>query len=363
MALRSLAARGCGQSCPRGRRGVAIRPRHRRDLGRHRCDPDPQLLARMAHQAAEAEVAAGEATEPELAPALARARALGRLPPVSVPLAAALFFSCDAEGYVPAVVQAMLMEAYGGHQALNAAHTLASEVRRMWEEGARTAPAQRAGRRRRRGARASPRAEAPGVQRDTASVTEGSPASPPSANPVRRVPSAAAWRALDDVDLATEFRHPVATLQDVPGFLRSALRAALVQALRQVRAAHDAPRAGDPAACARAWKLFVLAPRMLLARVGQKGPEGRQALLDRVVAFQRGDWLALLRAARGSAANSRAVAGGEADDERRSARGKSRARGSSSLLRSLRPALRRLGRRSPTPSVGPLSHETICPAT
>ena len=35
---------------------------------------DPQLLARMAHQAAEAEVAAGEATEPELAPALARAR-------------------------------------------------------------------------------------------------------------------------------------------------------------------------------------------------------------------------------------------------------------------------------------------------
>ena len=39
---------------------------------------DPQLLARMAHQAAEAEVAAGEATEPELAPALARARALGR---------------------------------------------------------------------------------------------------------------------------------------------------------------------------------------------------------------------------------------------------------------------------------------------
>ncbi|CAJ1362273.1 unnamed protein product [Effrenium voratum] len=70
--------------------------------------------------------------------------------------------------------------------------------------------------------------------RDTASVTEGSPASPPSANP------------------------------DVPGFLRSALRAALVQALRQVR-----------------------------------------------------DWLALLRAARGSAANSRAVAGGEADDERR----------------------------------------------
>ena len=92
---------------------------------------DPQLLARMAHQAAEAEVAAGEATEPELAPALARARALGRLPPVSVPLAAALFFSCDAEGYVPAVVQAVLMEAYGGHQALNAAHTFASEVRRM----------------------------------------------------------------------------------------------------------------------------------------------------------------------------------------------------------------------------------------
>ena len=133
---------------------------------------------------------------------------------------------------------------------------------------------------------------------------------PTSSNPVRRVPSAAAWRALDDADLATELPYPVATLQDVPGFRRLALRAALVRVLREVRAAHDAPSASDPASCARACRLFVLAPRMLLARVGQKGPEGRKALLDRVGAFQRGDWLALLQAARGSAANSHAMAGG-----------------------------------------------------
>ena len=214
---------------------------------------DPQLLARMAHQAAEAEVAAGEATEPELAPALARARALGRLL-----LGGSALFQLRCGGVC---TRSRAGSADGGLWGSPSPQCDPySRVRSPADVGGRCPNCARSTSRahRRREAQASPRAEAPGVQRDTAS--------PPSANPVRRVPSAAAWRALDDVDLATEFRHPVATLQDVPGFLRSALRAALVQALRQVRAAHDASRAGDPAACARAWKLFVLATQTSYTR-------------------------------------------------------------------------------------------------
>ena len=45
-----------------------------------------------------------------------------------------------------------------------------------------------------------------------------------------------AWLSLDDVDLQEELRHPVPTLQDVPPFLRAAVRGALVQALERLRA-------------------------------------------------------------------------------------------------------------------------------
>ena len=48
----------------------------------------------------------------------------------------------------------------------------------------------------------------------------------------------------------------------------------------------------------RAWKLFLLAPRMLLARTTQRGAQGRQELLARAAAFQRGDWALLLDEAR-----------------------------------------------------------------
>ena len=55
---------------------------------------------------------------------------------------------------------------------------------------------------------------------------------------------------------------------------------------------------GDVAATSRAWKLFLLAPRMLLARTAQQGAEGRAELLARAAAFERGDWTRLLREAR-----------------------------------------------------------------
>ena len=78
-------------------------------------------------------------------------------------------------------------------------------------------------------------------------------------------------------------------LQDVPPFLRSPVRGALVLALNHVRSAGD-----DDRATLRAWKLFLLAPRMLLARPSIKhGLGGREELLSRAAAFQQGEWLRL----------------------------------------------------------------------
>ena len=73
-----------------------------------------------------------------------------------------------------------------------------------------------------------------------------------------------ALAALDDVDLTEELRHPVPTLQDAPPFLRASVRSALTHALSRLRAAHAGGQ-GNGVAAARAWKLFLLAPRMLLA--------------------------------------------------------------------------------------------------
>ena len=114
-------------------------------------------------------------------------------------------------GMSPGVLQSVLMESYGGHQALNAVHIVASECGPC-PSGSAKAPARHA---------AQP--------------------------PLPRCPTPALC--------AVNSRHPAATLQDVPGFLHLALRASLVQ---------------------------------------RKGPEGRQALLDTVVAFQQRDWLALM---------------------------------------------------------------------
>ncbi|CAJ1358061.1 unnamed protein product [Effrenium voratum] len=70
-------------------------------------------------------------------------------------------------------------------------------------------------------------------------------------------------RALDDVDLAATLRVRTPTLQSVPGWMRGLLAFALRSGLRLIR---DAP--GTAAAReAVGWKLFLLAPRMLLSRL------------------------------------------------------------------------------------------------
>ena len=81
------------------------------------------------------------------------------------------------------------------------------------------------------------------------------------------------WQAFDEVDLQAELRCPVPTIQDVPAFMRDAVHAALVLALRAIQRNSEPCFRGLEAL--RAWKVFMLAPRMLLARCGQQGRIGR----------------------------------------------------------------------------------------
>ena len=98
------------------------------------------------------------------------------------------------------------------------------------------------------------------------------------------------WRAWDDVDLVDEAMH-------LPS-CEPRYRGAHVQSLRHFRKAQAANSAADPTDAAKAWKLFLLAPRMLLlARTKQPGSQGRAELLGRAAVLQRGNWLQLMQSA------------------------------------------------------------------
>ena len=130
--------------------------------------------------------------------------------------------------------------------------------------------------------------------------------------------------SLDAVDLAAEFGTPVPTMQSVPVFLRSGVRQAFVLALLVLREAYTRGTAPQQT---RAWKLFLLAPRLLLHRPREPGTVGREALLQRSRDFLAGRWDTLLSATRtaaaapraGSAADVAAAADAEAFRERRRA--------------------------------------------
>ena len=122
---------------------------------------------------------------------------------------------------------------------------------------------------------------------------------------------AAAWSSLDAVDLAAEFGTPVPTMQSVPVFLRSGVRQAFVLALLALR---DAYARGTAPQQTRAWKLFLLAPRLLLHRPCEQGTVGREALLQRSRNFLAGRWDTLLSAARTAAAAPRAGSAADVAD-------------------------------------------------
>ena len=116
------------------------------------------------------------------------------------------------------------------------------------------------------------------------------------APPVSRI-GRASWEWLDSIVLHEEFATPFQPLRDVPRFQAPGVRRAFVFALRAPL--HPAPQAGITSE--RAWKLFLLVPRMLLGRPDQSGATGRATLLQRVTDFEAGRWTPLLRPARPSA--------------------------------------------------------------
>ena len=166
-----------------------------------------------------------------------------------------------------APAQSVLLEAYRGGALAAAAQTLADNVRAAFEP-----LRDREDRRRRRQTRSRRHWRARQPNGD-ANPTDADPETVPTCPPPATATSDAAWEALDDVDLSEELRHPVPTLQDVPPFMRAAVRSALTTALTRLRAAHAAGQGTAPTA-SRAWKLFLLAPRMLLTRSEQQGRSG-----------------------------------------------------------------------------------------
>ena len=99
---------------------------------------------------------------------------------------------------------------------------------------------------------------------------------------------------LQEVDLPAELRRRALTLQGAPRKLRGTLRYALRTGLS------TALDAREPAVAASGWKLFFLAPRMLLHRAAGQNSVPASELEQRCAYFRQGEWLQLLRAATGT---------------------------------------------------------------
>ena len=86
---------------------------------------------------------------------------------------------------------------------------------------------------------------------------------------------------------------PAATVQDVPVWFRGRWRAACSLALERALES-----SADRVRNARAWKLLLLLPRMLLQRSEVTGKAGKFVFEERYRQFATGDWNSLVDAAR-----------------------------------------------------------------
>jgi len=105
------------------------------------------------------------------------------------------------------------------------------------------------------------------------------------------------WHHLDAVDLCTDMRLPINTLEEVPLAIRShfkriqsAVWRNLVNSYRLAEDRNDNTRI-------RAWKLFTLLSRMLLFRLKRGGAKGTDELQQRIRLFDEGKWDVLLQQA------------------------------------------------------------------
>ena len=106
---------------------------------------------------------------------------------------------------------------------------------------------------------------------------------------------AAAWASLDSITLKDEYKHACATVREVPEFFSRQLQEAFYIATSRIRTMHSQKKEIE---LERAWKLFLLLPRMLLTRTRMKGEDGKNEFFSRIRAFHRGDWLTLVQQAR-----------------------------------------------------------------
>lgn len=147
------------------------------------------------------------------------------------------------------------------------------------------------------------------VSDDAASRSSGPAAVPASAPRVRRrIPGerrsvrireqcgsvSYPWHLLDEVDLIPIFKRRVCTLQHVPTEFRGPFRAVLVFCLDEILRGNQE---GDLSEI-RAWKLWLLLPRLLLRHHktgGDKGKSQRVILHERLRRFWSGEWQLLLQ--------------------------------------------------------------------
>ncbi|CAE7448365.1 unnamed protein product [Symbiodinium natans] len=207
----------------------------------------------------------------------------------------------EPDAYLLAPVQEALLECYGGMQLASALDRHSDRFRAMPAPGAAPPHGEAAetsarggrGRRRGRGRGVPPASGARQRDHDSSGSDTAAAPVPDHAQVPDRQPVSlpdfprAAWQWLDGLDLLAELRRQVPTLHTVPRFLAAGVRHALVSALQAIRVAHEGR---DDVACVRAWKLFLLLPRLLLARCVETGGEGRAVLLRRVQLFREGRW-------------------------------------------------------------------------
>ena len=106
---------------------------------------------------------------------------------------------------------------------------------------------------------------------------------------------AGAWATLDSITLQEEWKFSCATVREVPEFFRRPLQEAFHVATSRIRDMHTKKKDLEQE---RAWKLFLLLPRMLLSRTKRRDEDGKAEFFARFRAFQRGDWLKLVEQAR-----------------------------------------------------------------
>ena len=104
-----------------------------------------------------------------------------------------------------------------------------------------------------------------------------------------------AFASLDLVNVEEDFVTRACVMKSPPRFLQGAFRSALRIALSEADRARDTR---DTTCQVRAWKLFLLFPRILLFRPPRGGLVEKSRLLERFQLFSAGRWVALLEASR-----------------------------------------------------------------